>query len=168
MDLGPTSDQANAISDHPRVWIFPPFIPLSTLVLGVGLQFIFPLSRFFGWLPSFVHYAIAPLLFACGLVVMICGKTALLRAKTNVDPRQPALCLVETWPYTISRNPMYLGGSVGLVALSLGFSLYWILVLLLISLPILHFGVVRKEERYLEQKFCRAYLEYTRRVRRWL
>jgi protein-S-isoprenylcysteine O-methyltransferase Ste14 len=32
----------------------------------------------------------------------------------------------------------------------------------------LHFGVIKREERYLEAKFGEVYASYQRRVRRWL
>ena len=44
----------------------------------------------------------------------------------------------------------------------------WSLVLLLPTLAVIHFGVIVREERYLEGKFGAAYLSYQAAVRRWL
>ena len=63
---------------------------------------------------------------------------------------------------------MYL--SLCLLQLALGFVLDgWIPVLSAIPLMlILHFGVVLREERYLEAKFGEQYLAFKRGVRRWM
>ncbi len=167
-DSSSTSDSPTAADDHAAVWLFPPILPLSTLVLGIGLQFVLPLGKSFAWLPPWVRFTIAPLFFVGGVAFLVGGGRALARMNTNVDPRQPTLRLVEIWPFTMSRNPMYAGGSAMLIGIALGFQLYWVLVLYLLSLPILYFGVVLKEERYLERKFGRDYLSYQARVRRWL
>jgi protein-S-isoprenylcysteine O-methyltransferase Ste14 len=53
------------------------------------------------------------------------------------------------------------------VGLSLVFNAVWPLLTLVPSLLLLHWGVVLREERYLEGKFGEAYLAYKRRVRRW-
>jgi protein-S-isoprenylcysteine O-methyltransferase Ste14 len=54
----------------------------------------------------------------------------------------------------------------------LGFAIWlnslWILSMLLFVHFVLHFGVIAREEAYLESKFGRTYLEYKKKVRRWL
>ena len=67
-----------------------------------------------------------------------------------------------------SRNPIYVGmflvyGGIGLAARS-----PWVLVLALPLAVTLRYGVVAREESYLEQRFGDAYRDYKARVRRWL
>ncbi len=89
-------------------------------------------------------------------------------AGTNVRPDRPALTIVRNGPYRFTRNPMYL--SLCLLQLALGFVLDgWVPLLLAIPLLVtLHFGVVLREERYLEAKFGEQYLLFKREVRRWI
>jgi protein-S-isoprenylcysteine O-methyltransferase Ste14 len=42
------------------------------------------------------------------------------------------------------------------------------LVLLPVVILVMEFGVIRREERYLEHRFGEAYRAYKARVRRWL
>lgn len=42
------------------------------------------------------------------------------------------------------------------------------LLLLPVVVLVLHVGVILREERYLEAKFEDTYLDYKRRVRRWI
>ena len=44
----------------------------------------------------------------------------------------------------------------------------WFFVLAAISVALLTWGVILREERYLERKFGAGYLSYTSRVRRWI
>jgi protein-S-isoprenylcysteine O-methyltransferase Ste14 len=96
------------------------------------------------------------------------GENTLRRAGTNVDPRQPSLVLVTEGPFRFTRNPLYLA----LVGLYLGITLllnaFWPWLFLLLLLVITHYGIVRREERYLEAKFGEAYRAYRDRVRRYL
>jgi protein-S-isoprenylcysteine O-methyltransferase Ste14 len=89
-------------------------------------------------------------------------------AGTNVRPDRPALTIVRSGPYRFTRNPMYL--SLCLLQLALGFVLDgWIPLLFTIPLMlILHFGVILREESYLEAKFGEQYLALKREVRRWI
>jgi protein-S-isoprenylcysteine O-methyltransferase Ste14 len=89
-------------------------------------------------------------------------------AGTNVRPDRPALIIVRSGPYRFTRNPMYL--SLCLLQLGLGFLLDgWIPLLFAIPLMlILHFGVILREESYLEAKFGEQYLALKREVRRWI
>lgn len=89
------------------------------------------------------------------------------RARTNINPLRPTTALVTSGPYRFSRNPM----SVALVVLYLGLSVridtLWPLLLLLPLLIVFHFGVIQREERYLERKFGDTYRNYRSAVRRW-
>jgi protein-S-isoprenylcysteine O-methyltransferase Ste14 len=89
------------------------------------------------------------------------------RAQTNINPLRPTTSLVTSGPYRFSRNPL----SVSLVVLYLGLSLkidtLWPLLLLLPLLIVFHFGVIQREERYLERKFGDTYRHYRSAVPRW-
>jgi len=89
-------------------------------------------------------------------------------AGTNVRPDRPALTIVRDGPYRFTRNPMYL--SLCLLQLGLGFVLNgWMPLLSAVPLMlILHFGVILREETYLEAKFGEQYLAFKREVRRWI
>jgi protein-S-isoprenylcysteine O-methyltransferase Ste14 len=76
--------------------------------------------------------------------------------------------LVTTGIHGWSRNPIYLGtflvyGGIGLAARSLS-----ILILMLPLAITIRYGVVAREEAYLEGRFGDAYRDCKTRVRRWL
>jgi protein-S-isoprenylcysteine O-methyltransferase Ste14 len=47
-------------------------------------------------------------------------------------------------------------------------NLVWAALVLPVALIIMHFGVIAREEKYLERKFGQGYLQYKTRVRRWI
>jgi protein-S-isoprenylcysteine O-methyltransferase Ste14 len=57
---------------------------------------------------------------------------------------------------------------VALCGIALIFALDWLLLLIVPSWVVLHFGVVRREEIYLEQKFGDLYRRYRERVPRYV
>ncbi len=89
-------------------------------------------------------------------------------AGTNVHPNRPALAIVRNGPYRFTRNPMYL--ALCLLQGALGFFLNdWITLIFVVPLALIfHYGVILREERYLEAKFGEAYLALKRDVRRWI
>ncbi len=90
------------------------------------------------------------------------------RARTHIDVRKPATSLVTDGPYRFTRNPMYLAATLLYAGICLRMSLGWTLAALVPCLIAMHYGVIRREERYLERKFGEAYREYRSRVRRWI
>lgn len=54
------------------------------------------------------------------------------------------------------------------LGLGAGFGSPWILGLLVPIFAVMNFGVIAREERYLEGKFGDDYRDYKARVRRWL
>jgi protein-S-isoprenylcysteine O-methyltransferase Ste14 len=105
-----------------------------------------------------------------GVAVAAAGVVAFRRRRTTVDPRTPerASAIVEDGVYRISRNPMY----VGMFAVLIGWALIlssWAGVAMLPAFVIyMNRFQILPEERALSDRFGDAYLDYTRRVRRWL
>jgi len=65
------------------------------------------------------------------------------------------------------RNPMYVGGILFLAGLSIALASSWMLVMTILSAFVLHFGVVKREERYLTAKFGEPYRRYMASVPRY-
>ena len=76
--------------------------------------------------------------------------------------------LVDSGPYRLSRNPIYLGFVGILIGMPLALGTYWGLILSPVLVLSLNQFVVQHEERYLREKFPVEYVAYASRVRRWL
>lgn len=162
-DLGPINP-----ADHADVPFFPPLLPLGGLVLGLSLEWIHSSAAWMARLPLAATIVLAVFLIVPGALIMSGSGRALRQAKTNVNPRQPTLSLVRSWPFSFSRNPMYLGGNLLYLGIAVAFHLGWMLLLFPAIAVLCHFLVVRREEEYLERKFGADYAAYKQRVRRWL
>lgn len=105
---------------------------------------------------------------AIGLVLLLAGMIQILRAHTALVPNRPTTTLVESWPYSMSRNPIYLALAIIYIGISIYFNTLWPFLLLPLVLIVVQRGVVDREERYLEGKFGSDYIDYKSRVRRWI
>lgn len=113
---------------------------------------------------------IATGIFVAGIVVVGFGVAPFRRAKTTVNPRQPqnASALVTSGIYRATRNPMYLG--LLLVLVAWGVMLAHGLALIVLPGFVLYMNrfQIAPEEAVLTGLFGRAFTEYNRNVRRWL
>jgi len=150
-------------SDVANVLILPPLLYAVALAVGFLLQWIAPRPI----TPSNAHYWLGGFLLAAGVVIAIRGRRAMERVGTNVNPTLPSTALVETGPFRFSRNPLYVALTLIYVGLSLLANALWVLLLILPVMVLMHYGVVRREETYLEAKFGDAYRDYRSRVRRY-
>jgi len=71
-------------------------------------------------------------------------------------------------PFRYTRNPGYAAFALTYLGVSLLAGARWPLILLPGLLVLVDWGVIRREERYLEERFGSDYTEYRRRVRRWI
>lgn len=150
--------------DHPGVIAPPPALFAGafvlSLVVGRVLPLIVPIKG--------AVRLVGALLVVASLTLAGWGFTEMRRAGTNVDPREPATTIVESGPFRLSRNPLYLSLTGMYLGLALLFNRIAALVLLPLTLFVLTKGVIEREERYLDTKFGDQYREYRGRVRRWL
>jgi protein-S-isoprenylcysteine O-methyltransferase Ste14 len=154
------------IPDHPDVIVFPPVIPIFTLLTSGLLQWWAPI----GWIADLdpaVRIAIGMMVVLGGLIMTSAARRALLREGTNVNPFQPTTTLVTDGIFRRTRNPLYVGILAALFGVALVFAVDWLVLLIIPSWLLLHFGVVMREERYLERKFGDVYRRYKGSVPRY-
>lgn len=152
-------------TDHPGVRFPPPLIYAIPLAAGTMLDFAY--GRSLG-LNDVVRNGAAILLMVAAAIVLTLALNLFRIAQTRPEPWQPTTTIVESGIYALSRNPMYLGMALAYAAVALFCDSPTALLLLPIVLLIIHFAVIRREERYLEAKFGANYSRYKNRVRRWL
>jgi protein-S-isoprenylcysteine O-methyltransferase Ste14 len=153
--------------DISQVVVSPPLVPLVTLVSSIVLQLLFPL-HLFARLTGYVRLPIGAVLALAGIGMIACGNYALRINGTNVQTSLPTRVLVEKGIYGWTRNPLYVGGCLVMFAVAFLFTLDWLPLIFPVSLLVLHFGIIKREERYLERKFGAEYLRYAARVPRYL
>ena len=92
----------------------------------------------------------------------------MIKAGEDVRVEKPTNAIVSHGPFAYSRNPIYVAMVFGFVGICLVLNTYWPLIFLPVVLLIMHYGVIKREERYLERLFGEEYLHYQSSVRRWL
>jgi protein-S-isoprenylcysteine O-methyltransferase Ste14 len=105
---------------------------------------------------------------ALGLAFAFAGVAAVIRHRTTIVPHHAVATLLTSGAYRLSRNPMYTGLAVAYLGLASLFGSWWPLVLWPLVILAVRQLVIRPEERYLTERFGRAYTDYQSRVRRWL
>ncbi|WP_373740797.1 isoprenylcysteine carboxylmethyltransferase family protein [Neisseria sp.] len=142
--------------------------PLVWLLLTAALMWLAARTDIPALMPPAPFLALLAL--AAGIVVQAAGIWAFYQARTTANPLRPdhTAAIVEHGIFSRTRNPMYLGMVFQLAAwaLWLGHSAAWLGLPLFITC--LTLWQIRPEERILTEKFGRPYLDYCRRVRRWL
>ena len=102
------------------------------------------------------------------ILVLLCVVFFVKRGKGTPAVFDPPTQFVAVGPYAYVRNPMYIGGFILLV----GFGLYHlslsILIFAVIIIVIFHFFVLLVEEPNLERSFGKSYLDYKKKINRWL
>jgi protein-S-isoprenylcysteine O-methyltransferase Ste14 len=157
---------SKSLQDHPDVMVFPPVILLTTLVLACMLQWLWPL----GVLAStsqIGRIAVGCGLILAGVALAAGGRRTLTRLGTNVSPLRPTTALATGGVYEWTRNPLYTGGTAVMIGIAFVFAIDWLVLLMAPAVLVLHFGVVHREEQYLEQKFGDSYRQYKARVPRY-
>jgi protein-S-isoprenylcysteine O-methyltransferase Ste14 len=143
--------------------------PVVGLITGAGMWAVANLLPILQ-LPVIARLSLATILAAVGIAVAVGGVISFRRAKTTVNPLKPesSASLVTAGVYSFTRNPMYLGMLLVLVAWGVFLSSLWSLVgPIFFALYITRFQIV-PEERVLDRLFGAPFIEYRKRVRRWL
>ena len=160
----------NRMSDdvaHKSWWqIFEIVFGIPFLV-AVVLQLVVPISGPRGFVTP-ARILAGAILIVVGIRLVVLARRELARYGQPTDPGLSTREMITTGVFSISRNPLYLGGVIILAGISLVFNLPWVLAFLLPSIVACHYILIAPEERYLTAKFGEQYGIYTATVHRWI
>jgi protein-S-isoprenylcysteine O-methyltransferase Ste14 len=131
------------------------------------LDRLIPIGAAGALLPRLWRIVLALVMFAAAGWIVTRAYRVFERVGTNMDVRKPALALANRDIYASTRNPMYQALGLFLLSLAVGLASDWTALLLVPWALVMHFGVVLREEGYLEQKFGDDYRRYKDRVPRY-
>ncbi len=144
--------------------IHPPLLAAGLLVIGLLLhligghhQHVFPFHQLFGLLLVAVGSGLS------------CYAAALFAARdTTKNPYGEPAAFVVAPPYTITRNPMY----VGLTTILFGFATFFgspvMLLAPIVFVAVIDRMVIPQEEATMERLYGQHYRDYKNHVARWL
>ena len=142
------------------------------VVVALCALLIFAVRRSIPELGVFIpgRRAIYGVLLVAGVLVAAAGVLQFRRAGTTKNPMTPdaASALVTGGIYRFSRNPMYLGMVLVLLAVAVFFSHPLGLAGPALFIAWITLFQIAPEERALRKRFGAAFEEYCARVRRWI
>ena len=144
--------------------------PLLLLIIALSLMWLTHQLA-----PSFIYTTSLALpltiaLLMLGTFVIFAGVYAFRKAQTTVNPMMPSdtSSLVNTGVYQVTRNPMYLGFLLLLIAFAIYLQQPLTLIWCAVFVAYMNQFQIKPEERMLNQLFGETYREYCTQVRRWL
>ncbi len=146
---------------HPK--ILPPHVAIISLIIIIFLHYLMPTPLIQG---PYNYFGI--LFFAAGLLFLFLSFGIFKRKETPILPGQKPTALVIEGPYKFTRNPMYLGVTTALlgVAIFLGDILAFLAPIIFFIFVSIRF--IPREEKLMESLFGKKYLDYKKKVRRWI
>jgi protein-S-isoprenylcysteine O-methyltransferase Ste14 len=141
----------------------PPIIFLAAILLGVALNYAWPLP----FVPSPLRL-LGALLVLCAVLLFGLSLREFRAAGTSVRGSQRSTTMVRTGPYRFTRNPIYVSFVLLLLGLAVGLDNLWLVLTLIPAIAFIAVVVIPREERFLEQNFPEQYSSYKSAVRRWL
>jgi len=143
----------------------PAALQLSSVLLGLVIHTFWPVE-----IPLAARFGrIAIVLFlGLGLSIIALSFREFARARTSVRPDRRANALIRTGPFAYSRNPLYVAMALLILGIGVWANSIWIWVMVAPLVLVMNTAVIIREERHLERRFGREYIDYKKSVRRWL
>ena len=157
----------NDVTARPNNLPWPPIIYLAAIAVSVLLNLLHPLP-WFGQPLSGILFALGWLMIAAFVALNISAIRAMRRAGTTVRPDRGTDHLVTDGPFSFTRNPLYVAGTMLVLGIGLVSGIVWFLLLAFLAAFTVQKLAIEREERHLRARFGEAYLDYASRVRRWI
>jgi protein-S-isoprenylcysteine O-methyltransferase Ste14 len=137
---------------------------LILLLVSACLMVAIPLAP----IPIPAARVIGVFLLLIGLITGFSGFSAFRKAGTSLRPGDEPTQFITQGPFRFTRNPMYLGFGLILIAAFFLTKSFFFLIPPVVFFLLMNFLLVPFEEKLMTEHFGEPYSEYRRRVRRWL
>ena len=159
-----TSDQLPA-SGETGIRVIPPVVLLAALAAAFILDWAWPTKV---GLPDILRWVFGAALILAPFLIMPSVLAAFRRSGSQYDVRRVPVGLVTEGAFRYSRNPGYALGIAFCAGIGLVTNNPWVFLCIVPAMAVINFGVILREEMVLENQFGEDYLDYQRRVRRWI
>jgi len=159
-------DEASLLKDRAAVIAPPPLLTVLSIGAGLLADHFVPIAIVPGI--GATRFVLFGFLLLVALGFFVSGVGQLTKHHEHPSPYKPTEAIVAGGIYRFTRNPIYVGFILIVVAIAVVANSVWLLLASIALFLVLHFGVVKPEERYLSAKFGDTYDDYRRRVRRWI
>ena len=153
------------VTDRSNAVVRPPVALALAFLVGLAADWLYPLPFVPRAVPG-VWTGVA--VFASGVALVAWAFATMRRVGTRVETVEPTTVIVTSGPYRYTRNPIYIGMFLGLIGLAIGFDSLWIAIALVPFYLVIRYGVIGREEAYLDRKFGDVYRSYKSKVGRWV
>lgn len=144
----------------------PPVLFFALILIGFIAQVLFPFNLMFHrWILRFI-FGIP--LFVASAYIAINALIVMKKYKTAINYNHPTTKFIIEGSFQFTRNPLYLSLLLVMGSIAIFANSAWHLIALLLLFLIFNFGVVLREEKYLESTYGEEYIQYKNRVRRWV
>jgi protein-S-isoprenylcysteine O-methyltransferase Ste14 len=157
----------NDVMARPNRLPWPPIIILAAIVISLLLNVVYPLP-WFGQPLSSILSALGWLMIAAFIALNISAIRAMRRAGTTVRPDRGTDHLVTDGAFSFTRNPLYVAGTALVLGIGLVSGIVWCVLLAIVAAFAVQKLAIEREERHLQARFGETYMDYARRVRRWI
>jgi protein-S-isoprenylcysteine O-methyltransferase Ste14 len=148
----------------PKTKVFPPLYALVSLLLMLGLHYVFPGPRIISGSARYLGIV----LIGAGLGFGLWARMLFVQVGTTVKPFQESSELVVQGPFHVTRNPMYLSLTTVLLGVAVLLGSLTPFFVIPIFVLIINRRFIPVEEGMLERRFGESYRSYKARVRRWI
>lgn len=134
------------------------------IILSIIVHILIPLIKII----FFPYNLFGIFLIIAGILITVLTNYILLKNKTTTKPYDIPNVLITSGLFRLSRNPLYLGMAIILLGIEILIGSLSPFIFPIIFVIIISMMIIPIEEKNLEAKYGSKYLEYKKRVRRWI
>jgi protein-S-isoprenylcysteine O-methyltransferase Ste14 len=144
--------------------VLPPTYLFVAIVIMVVLHFLLPGVKIIAYPWNLL--GIIPLVL--GIAMNLIADRAFKKVGTTVKPYEESTTLITEGVFLVSRHPMYVGFVLILLGIAIFMGSLTPYAIIIIFAILMDKMFIRVEEKMLEETFGEVWLEYKKKVRRWI